>query len=141
MRKNFTLLFILFSVLVTAQDKIIFNYDMAGNQALREICLNCTSKSSVKSVRDLKKDDLQQIDQISYYPNPVSEQLYLTWELVPDKKIVQIQLFASSGKLLQTYFPSSGEMSIGFQGYPSGLYFVLLHYNNEEQKTMKIVKK
>lgn len=141
MRKNYILLLLLFPLVSFAQDKILFSYDQAGNQALREICINCTARTTAKPVKELKKEDLQEIDQISYYPNPVSEELYLNWELVPDKKVIEIKLISISGKLLQTYVPADKQMSISFQGYPSGLYIVQLRYNTDEQKSIKIIKK
>ena len=140
MRKNYTLLFFLFTLFVTAQDKILFSYDTAGNQVMREICLNCSSKN-VKAVKDLKEEDLQVIDQISYYPNPVSEELYLSWELVDEKKVSQLQLLSISGQTMKTIVPNTGQLTLGFQGYPSGVYFIVFSYNNGEEKTIKILKK
>ena len=132
---------LLFPLLSVAQDKILFSYDQAGNQVLREICINCNARTTAKPVKELKKEDLQEIDQISYYPNPVSEELYLNWELVPDKKVVEIKLISISGTLLQSYVPADQQMSISFQGYPSGLYLVQFSYNTYEQKIIKIIKK
>jgi hypothetical protein len=141
MKKNYSLLFFLFSLLVSAQDKILFSYDTAGNQVLREICLNCTTSKNVKAIKDLKEEDLQLIDQISYYPNPVSEELYLNWELVDEKKVSQLQVLSMSGQILKTIAPEKGQFTLGFQGYPSGVYFIVFSYNNGEQKTIKILKK
>lgn len=130
----------MFTLFVTAQDKILFSYDTAGNQVMREICLNCSSKN-VKAVKDLKEEDLQVIDQISYYPNPVSEELYLSWELVDEKKVSQLQLLSISGQTMKTIVPNTGQLTLGFQGYPSGVYFIVFSYNNGEEKTIKILKK
>lgn len=141
MRKNYTLLFFLFSLFVTAQDRILFSYDTAGNQVLREICLNCATSKNVKAIKDIKDDDLLVMDQISYYPNPVSEELYLSWELVDEKKVSQLQVLSMSGQTLKTIVPERGQLTLGFQGYPSGVYFIVFSYNNGEEKTIKILKK
>lgn len=141
MTKYYTFLFFIFSLFSSAQDKILFSYDNAGNQTLREICINCTARTTAKSVKELNKDDLLEIDQISYYPNPVIEELFLSWKLTPEKTVQKIEVFTISGKSLQVYFPKSDQISIGFSSYPSGIYFVILNYNNGESKTIKIVKK
>ena len=140
MKKNYTLLFFLFSLFASAQVKLVFNYDTAGNQVLREICLSCTSKN-VKAIEDLKEEDLLVIDEISYYPNPVSEELYLSWELVDEKKVSQLQVLSMSGQTIKTIVPDRGQLTLGFQGYPSGVYFIVFSYNNGEEKTIKILKK
>lgn len=139
-----------FSSFVHAQnDKMMFSYDDAGNQIKREICLKCTkeSQSSVppKEVEALKEEDLQKFspeDVISYYPNPVKEELYLKWELSEQKTVATIYLFTSSGKLLQTYkgLDHLSNYAIPFLNYPQGVYLLSLVYNDGEQKTIKIVK-
>jgi UPF0288 family protein (methanogenesis marker protein 3) len=139
--KYYFTLFLITPLLSFSQDKILFNYDQAGNQILREICINCSSKTSTKTKEELKDDDFLIVDQISYYPNPVLEELYLKWELVPEKKVVEIQLISISGKTLQTYTPKSTEISINFQNYTTGLYLVQFTYNNDERKVIKIVKR
>ena len=141
MTKYYTFLFFIFSLLSSAQDKILFSYDNAGNQILREICINCTARTTSKPVKELKKEDLIEIDQISYYPNPVIEELFLSWKLVPEKTVQKIEVFTISGKSLQGYLPQSDQITIGFSGYPSGIYFVHFNYNNGEVKTIKIIKK
>jgi hypothetical protein len=141
MYKITTLFLLLQCYLLQAQDKITFAYDNAGNQVLREICVNCNARTIAKPIKELKKEDLQEIDQISYYPNPVSEELYINWELVPGKKVIEIKLLSINGKVLQTHFPTEKQMSIGFQNYPSGLYLVQFTYTTNEQSVIKIIKK
>lgn len=141
MYKITTLFLLLQCYLLQAQDKITFAYDNAGNQVLREICVNCNARTSAKTIKELKKEDLQEIDQISYYPNPVSEELYINWELITDKKVQSIKLVSISGKILGTYSPKTDTMVIGFQNLPQGLYLIHLIYNTSEEKVLKIIKK
>ena len=141
MTKYYVLLFFIFSFFCSAQDKILFSYDNAENQTLREICINCNVRTMAKSIKELNPEDLLEIDQISYYPNPVIEELFLSWKLTPEKIVQKIEVFTIGGKSLQAYFPNSDQISIGFSSYPSGIYFVILNYNNGEAKTIKIVKK
>lgn len=149
MRNYLLLLFLGFTLFVNAQDKITFDYDAAGNQIRRELCLSCNKAgyktTAPKEIAALQEEDLQKIfpeDVISYYPNPVKEELYLKWELVIDKKVTSIYLYAVNGKILQTYdnLEKTNALNIPFFNYPTGVYLVVLMYNDGEQKTIKIVK-
>ncbi|MFV8342564.1 T9SS type A sorting domain-containing protein [Flavobacterium sp. XS2P39] len=152
MNKTFTLLLLLgcFMYNAQAQDRIIFTYDNAGNQIQRSLCLNCTTSKTTsvkpKEIVALKEEDLQKFfpeDVISYYPNPVKEELYLKWELMGDDLVTSIQVYGLSGQLLKSYsgLEKNNTQNIPFQGYPSGVYAVILFYKNGEQKTIKIIKK
>lgn len=149
MKKYLLLVFLSFSLLSIAQNKINFDYDTAGNQIKRELCLQCTDPNHkpgvVKEIDDLQEEDLQKFspeDVISYYPNPVKEELYIKWELVADKAVSSIYLYALNGQVLKTYNnpKQSNTLNIPFLNYPSGTYLVVLLYNGGEQKTIKIVK-
>ncbi len=147
--KNILFLSFLFSVLfASAQDKISFTYDTAGNQTKRElVCVTCPPLvgKKAKAIEEITHEDLIKSDvsdQISYYPNPVAQELYLKWELVNDKTVSAIQVYSISGQILQNY-PTARDAEnavIGFQNYPQGYYLLTLSYDNGEQKTIKIVK-
>lgn len=147
--KYYILLLLGFSFVIKAQNKITFDYDAAGNQVKRELCINCTNPNyriaAPKEIAALKEEDLQKFfpeDVISYYPNPVKEELYIKWELVADKAVSIIYLYDLNGRVLQTYnhLEKVSNQTIPFLNYPSGNYLVVLMYNNGEQKTIKIVK-
>lgn len=85
------IIFLLFGLLCIQQifsQKIRFEYDDAGNQIQRRVCLDCLAKNAqgvYKETSQLEDSDLQKFfpeDVISYYPNPVKEELFLKWELV-----------------------------------------------------------
>lgn len=150
MKNQLLLLFLAFTLWAKAQDnKIIFDYDLAGNQINRELCLNCTKPNykttDVKEIATLVEEDLQKFlpeDMISYYPNPVKEELYLKWELVAGKAVTSIYLYALNGQVLKTYntLEKANNLNIPFFDYPGGTYLVVLGYNDGDQKTIKIVK-
>jgi hypothetical protein len=132
-----------------APNKITFDYDNAGNQTIRKLCLSCTDANyktkEVKEIVALKEEDLEKFfpeDVISYYPNPVKEELYLKWEIVSDKNVVTIYLDDLNGRILQTYnnLQRVNNLNITFLNYPRGTYLVVLVYNNGELKTIKIEK-
>lgn len=150
MKKLITLLLFGLCAFSNAQQKLTFNYDSAGNQIVRNLCISgCSttgkSSSEVKDVEALTEDDLLKFskeDVISYYPNPVKEELYLKWELVNDNKVSSITVYALSGQVLQNFSSteSTDNQVISFGDYPRGVYLVVLNYIDGEQKTIKIIK-
>lgn len=145
--KQILFLFTLFTITVNAQ-KIRFEYDDAGNQIQRKWCPSCLSRNSqetYKEVSNLEDADMQKFfpeDVISYYPNPVKEELYLKWELVNENKVSSIDVYTLSGQVLKTIKEnlSQNSLIISFQEYPVGVYFLSLNYTNGDQKSIKIVK-
>ena len=129
--------------------KIRFEYDAAGNQFQRTWCPTCALKNSnqkAKEVSELMDEDLQKFfpeDVISYYPNPVKEELYLKWELINENKVTKMDVINLNGQILKSYSKLENDVSISifFQEYPAGIYFVTLEYTNGEFKSVKIIKK
>ncbi len=149
MKNYLLLLFLGFSLFVKAQDKITFDYDNAGNQIKRELCLNCNKSNykitAPKEITALQEEDLQKIspeDLISYYPNPVKEELYLKWEPVEGKTVSSIYLYGINGQVLKTLdnLEKTNALNIPFINYPTGIYLVVLVYIDGEQTIIKIVK-
>lgn len=135
---------------VSAQSKLKFNYDAAGNQTLRELCLSgcgLTAKQvkEIKEIEALTDDDLLKFspeDVISYYPNPVREELFLQWELTDNRYVSSIHIYATTGQLLRSFqlTQSTNNLNIAFQNYAVGMYLVMLSYNDGGEKSIKIIK-
>ncbi|KRD11545.1 hypothetical protein ASE21_07505 [Flavobacterium sp. Root901] len=143
------LLFLLLHLCFTgnAQTKITFSYDNAGNQTNRTLCINCLSKSvkQVKEIEAVTENDLEKFfpeDVISYYPNPVKEELYLQWQLTGDNYVISAHVYSITGQVLRTYEISNNtsNLNIPFQQYPTGVYLVLLSYKDGGEKSIKIIK-
>lgn len=133
-----------------AQDRIKFDYDLAGNQIVRKLCLDCLqskiSDEEIKDVTKLQEKDLLKFspnDVISYYPNPVKEELYLKWELLNNNKVTNIEVYSISGQLVKSVqrLEDNNSSVISFNEYTSGTYMVLLLYTNGEKKSITIIKK
>ena len=147
MKKLLLTIFCFYGLLSNAQ-KIRFEYDAAGNQIQRKWCPGCLSRNSNEVYKDISKledSDLQKFfpeDVISYYPNPVKEELYLKWDLINDNKVSSIEVFTLNGQSLKSIKENLAENSqmISFSDYPVGVYFITLNYINGEQKSIKIVK-
>lgn len=151
MNKFLLFVLVLFSLAYNTNAQTIrFEYDTAGNQIKRSVCVTCKTdtekKEQIKEITALAEEDLQKFspeDTFSYYPNPVREELYLKWELANDNYIKSLQIYNFNGQLLKSYSQSNSNNSqiIPFQSYPSGIYLIELHYSNGEQKSIKIIKK
>lgn len=150
MKEIITLILFGITIFSNAQQKITFNYDSAGNQILRELCLSgcdplAKPAKEVKEIEALADEDLlkfSQEDTFSYYPNPVKEELFIKWELKDDNYVNSIQVFNLTGQLLRSYQPTgrNDSQNIAFQDYPTGIYAVMLYYSNGDQKSIKIIK-
>jgi hypothetical protein len=147
MKKLLLSLFCCYGLLCNAQ-KIRFEYDVAGNQILRTWCPSCDSRmnnNQLKDVSDIDDNDLEKFfpdDVISYYPNPVKEELYLKWDLQNNTTVTSIEIFTLNGHLLKTIKDnlSKNTQLLSFIDFPVGVYFISLNYSNGEQKSIKIVK-
>lgn len=151
MKTKFITILALLSFFGIAQtNKVIFNYDNAGNQIKRTLVITAfTSKSSNETIENDQKIVQENLlkfsneDVISYYPNPVKEELYLQWELINENNVSKIEVYSFDGKLLRFHnnLQSENNKTISFQEMTTGNYLVILFYTNGEQKTIKIIKK
>lgn len=150
MKIIFLLTFFILYVNSNAQiaDRIRFEYDAAGNQVLRTLCLGCSlsrNSEKYKEVDDLGEEDLLKFvpeDNISYYPNPVKENLFLKWETEDGSKLSNIEIYTSDGKLIKQIFDvSESSIVLSFEGYSTGNYFVLMYFTNNKNKSITIIKK
>lgn len=129
-------------------DHILFDYDAAGNQIKRyTIDLNAgrASNEVVKDISELSENELIKADiyeDISYYPNPVKEELYIKWVNVNSVYVSSIFIYSLSGQLVNNYsgLKDTTSMIVPFGTLPPGIYTIFLEYSNGETKTLKIVK-
>lgn len=120
---------------------IQFSYDKAGNQTQRLLCINCTAKHSALKKGEIALEIITE-DKITYYPNPVKEELNLSWELTDNNTVTSIQVYNLIGQMLKTYTDTKSNTTqvIPFQEYSRGTYMVELSYSDGKQKTFKIIK-
>ncbi|WP_340198635.1 T9SS type A sorting domain-containing protein [Ascidiimonas sp. W6] len=140
----------LFTFMVYAQDKLVFNYDTSGNQTLRDrICLNCSAvsidaaKDSLPAViEDVTSKNLSK-DRFLAAPNPVTDILNVEWIYHAKNPVKQITLFGNGNRLLST-LDISDEMNsteFNFGSYPSGFYLLLVNFADGSTESYKIIKK
>ncbi|WP_165395999.1 T9SS type A sorting domain-containing protein, partial [Flavobacterium sp. J27] len=93
----------------TYENRISFSYDNAGNQVRRELSFFIPrpigeEEPSSKNSSEIKEDELLKFfpeDIISYYPNPVEEELFLKWELIDNNQVKKIEVYSFSGQLMK----------------------------------------
>lgn len=133
---------------ITSHPLVVFQYDSAGNQIVRSLCVNCPNGNTSSRISDNvaePEDIIEKFfpgDVLSYYPNPVKEQLFIKWESSKESSVRKIYIFNMGGQLLKTYtgLTNSNTASFSFQEYPAGVYNVVLDYSNGEQKSIKVIK-
>ena len=148
MNKFFLLIWLFTSTLIVAQPtKIRFDYDSAGNQVLREYCINCAAKQPIvtNEVAKSNSTDLQKFldeDDFYYYPNPVKEAIFLHWKTTTTEPIATIKVSSMNGITLKIFenINIQNDVSISFLEYPSGTYIIELVNLNGDQKIIKIIK-
>lgn len=127
-----------------APNSIRFNFDTEGNQVKREVIylakVRDPNSVNSNSWSTLKKDSLY--DDISYYPNPVKQELFIKWKNPNTGNVKSIELYSLSGQLMKIFknLQDVNDKTIDFNNYPSGMYNLLLTYTNAETKTLKILK-
>jgi hypothetical protein len=72
----------------------------------------------------------------SYYPNPVSEKLYLS----SSESIRTIKVFTINGNLIESLFFNEESVSIDFNQFKSGIYFLEVNGAQGTKKNIKIIK-
>ena len=126
--------------------RIVFTYDASGNQILRKFLGTIIVQTvRLKDSTEPKKEELKKFSpqyNLSYYPNPVNQELYLKWEPTNKDILTQIDLISSNGVLLKSFenLNDLNTQTILFQDYPTGLYLLDLIYESGEAKTVKIIK-
>lgn len=149
--KNFLTIVLFLSIieLCSAQTRVKFDYDSAGNQKRRYVCINCSAREVTNDTitnadrvasQDVKLDDL---DNVSYYPNPVQEELNINWINHDNKSLSTIEVSTLSGQVLSNY-SNLNELNstiVPFSGYSQGYYNVVLIFADGSKKSIKIVKK
>jgi Secretion system C-terminal sorting domain len=150
MKTKILLLLLLTATMSFGQTRRIqLTYDTAGNQTKRAICMSgCNARmanpASLKDEKSLTQADLipSDIEKVSYYPNPVREELYVKWENNTENPVEQIAVYSMTGQLLKRYENLNGltTSTLYFSEYPTGFYEVILNYQNGEKKNLSIVK-
>lgn len=147
MKKIFAFIFMFFNLFCWTQTtKLLFSYDTSGNQIARTLCVNCpVGQGRPSNSVEASKIETETIvlDKVTFFPNPVAEELNIKWELISNKTVDYITVYNTNGALMQNYIDLKNDSLkvIPFGSYPSGMYIVSLTYSDGEQKSLQIIKK
>lgn len=147
--KLLPVVFIYFTTTLSAQQKLKFTYDTAGNQIIRDrVCLTCRT-AVLPSVIDSTTTAIEEPEillsknfGVIVYPNPVANILFVEWQPNASRIPKQFLLFSMDGRVLGKYNPSKGAVivEIDTTPYPPGVYILETVFNNGEQKSFKVLK-
>ncbi|HEX8562690.1 MAG TPA: T9SS type A sorting domain-containing protein [Flavobacterium sp.] len=147
MRTFLLLQLLFFSIAGHSQMKLKFEYDLAGNQTKRHIVFEsrdaAVNDSIYKSPEEITEEDLESLigTGISFYPNPVKQDLYIKWTQL-ETPVNAVEIYSMSGQLLRRIpnLKNDDNVVLSFQDLPQAIYNVVLFFNNSETQTLKIVK-
>ena len=138
----YTTVVCLISYFSYSQTTLSFDYDSSGNQTVREIiCLGCR-----QSMEEVANPELLQSKEhlgIRYYPNPVTTELFIEWDIKENDNISSIEVFSVKGDLIITMKnpKNSSSAILNFTPQAEGLYNIILLYESGNKKTLKVIKK
>ncbi len=145
MKKIVIYLVLLFNLISFSQNRVSFQYDDAGNQIRRVMCINCNARLAQEKNQEEQKEIIYtqfQEDKINYYPNPVKEILFINWELINENNVSEIVVFNLSGQQVRKIsdLNSLKNTEISFFDLPTGTYILNIYQTNKQIKTIKILK-
>lgn len=135
-RVNVFLFFVLFTLSLSAQKKVMYAYDAAGNRIKKEILFEQSqSKSQVVAYSDMLDEK-----EIKIYPNPTEGELRVEIfnELKKTEGIVTVH--GNNGAMIYTTPIINGSASLDISSCPNGLY--ILHVKiGDSVSSWKIIKR
>ena len=135
-RVNVFLFFVIFSLSLSAQKKVMYAYDAAGNRIKKEILFEQSqSKSQVVACSDMLDEK-----EIKIYPNPTEGELRVEIfnELKKTEGIVTVH--GNNGAMIYTTPIINGSASLDISSCPNGLY--ILHVKISDcVSSWKIIKR
>jgi hypothetical protein len=120
---------------ISGQTSQSFTPTTSGNYAVIVTTTNCTRTSPCFSVATLENEDFT-FTNLKYYPNPVTDQLWITAKDV----ISSIEVYNLIGQRVLYSEPNTSVTSIDFSNLPSAIYLIKLSANGIT-KDIKVIKK
>lgn len=141
--------FLLFSLILSTfsfsqNGRIFFQYDLAGNQIVRSFCGSCkfSDKNDISEIEDKEYIKSYSEDFISYYPNPVKDELYVKWNNIDDNYVINFEIYNSLGSLIlkKEINKEQNKITINLNNSSSGYLVGILFYSNGRKESFKIIK-
>ena len=133
---------------VRAQETLVFNYDISGNQIKRYFPISLHKDGSLAEEESFVQEQLPSMSKqenatgLVYWPNPVNRNLYMQWENIIGKYLSSIIVSSINGQVLYTrkFDGDVTSFTMDFTNYPSGVYLVMAKYSSEYQQNIRIIK-
>ena len=122
-----------------------FNYDQSGNQIKR---YSPYSKSAVQKeivTENVIEEDEKLKDQnlLEYFPNPVENELTITWVKSIGIDVKSIQIYSLDSRIVENFSiaKNTQEYRILLGHLANGVYIVKVLFDNGKQISFKVIKK
>ena len=135
-----------FEVLDNTQTiNIAHNYDMAdGTVVLNNSASDILGTANDIILTPLSIDDNKFKKNLSIYPNPVKDELFIKVSPQLSSKIESLKIYTIEGKLVESrnnLKATNGEIEVNISGLRSSLYFMTITSEDAQQATFKILVK
>lgn len=151
MKKLLPISFFLCSLVAFAQEEPLqLQYDAAGNQTMsRLVCINCPGEPQAGGGGETPGAEApiilseKTLNQLTYYPNPVTEELTLLWKNNSHRRITSVSVYTLGGKRALYASPLNLQESLvlSFSALASGLYEIVALTSDGKTEAFKILKK
>ena len=144
MRKIYLLFYLaLLPVASSAQDKIGYSYDAAGNRVKREIVVSAPkamAKRQTFSSEDQIFSDMLRGHSVRIYPNPTEGALKISVTGLKGEDKCMLGVYTAQGAQVLTENVKTDNVDINISNHPAGIYLLRITINNNST-TWKIIKK
>jgi len=122
---------------------IHFSYDTAGNQIKRFYDPTNYTKQEVVAEIEAEEIDKKSKSKLSFYPNPIENELTITWSKSENSSVRTVQVYSINSKLVRSFTSknNSQELKLPLHNIASGMYIVKVLFSNGKEDSFKIIKK
>ena len=143
--RKFHLLFYLtlLPIVSSAQDRIGYSYDAAGNRVKREIVMpvpKAMAKQQTCAADGQAFTDMLRDHTVKIYPNPTEGGLQVSISGLTGTDKCSLEVYTSQGAQVLTENARTGHVDINISNQPAGVYLLRITINNHST-TWKIIKK
>ncbi|MCP1300225.1 T9SS type A sorting domain-containing protein [Chryseobacterium sp. S0630] len=142
-KKLFLVFLLLISIGGLKAQTLIFEYEIGGNQIIRQYCAACspTSKSVNKTITD-KEEFPPSAYQVKIYPNPTKDKANLVWSPELGEMIQKVEYVAYNFTQYREipFDKRENKVTLDLSDQPIGMYVVIFHLKTGEKLTYKVLK-
>lgn len=125
---------------------VIFEYDEAGNQVLRGLCVGCKSSNEASILAEPQSQTISEevANSIKVAPVPVKTNLTILWDIKVKDYIKRIELVTYNDVRVLSFFDvkntSNNSCIFNMESYPYGVYYLKFYLSDGTIYTRTITK-